>query len=77
MIIDTHLHVWSDDLSRYPFADGSSDVEDGSVELLNKTMAEAGVDKAVIVQPINYLYDNRYVATACADFRANSRLSDW
>ena len=35
-----------------------TDIEDGSVELLNQTMAETGVDKAVIVQPIYYLYDN-------------------
>lgn len=68
MIIDTHLHVWSDDFSRYPFADGRTDIEDGSVELLNKTMAEAGVDKAVIVQPINYLYDNRYAADCLRRF---------
>ena len=68
MIIDTHLHVWSDDFSRYPFADGRTSIEPGSVELLNKTMAEAGVDKAVIVQPINYLYDNRYVADCLRRF---------
>lgn len=68
MIIDTHLHVWSDDTSRYPFADGRTDIEAGSVELLNTTMAEAGVDKAVIVQPINYLYDNRYVADCLRRF---------
>ena len=36
MIIDTHLHVWSDDIARYPFADGRTSIEDGSVELLNK-----------------------------------------
>lgn len=68
MIIDSHLHVWSDDFSRYPFADGRTDIEDGSVELLNQTMAEAGVDKAVIVQPIYYLYDNRYVADCLRRF---------
>jgi L-fuconolactonase len=68
MIIDTHLHVWSDDISSYPFADGRTSIEAGSVELLNETMAEAGVDKAVIVQPINYLYDNRYVADCLRRF---------
>ena len=68
MIIDTHLHVWSDDISRYPFADGRTNIEAGSVELLNKTMAEAGVEKAVIVQPITYLYDNRYVAESLRRF---------
>ncbi len=61
MIIDTHLHVWSDDVKRYPMTGGRSSDRKGSVELLNETMAEVGVDKAVIVQPIHYLYDNSYV----------------
>ena len=31
MIIDTHLHVWSDDSERYPFAEGRAQVGGGSV----------------------------------------------
>ena len=68
MIIDTHLHVWSDDFSRYPLAEGRQAGEAAPAELLNETMAEAGVDKAVIVQPIYYLYDNRYVAECLRRF---------
>jgi len=68
MIIDTHLHVWSDDFERYPFAEGRTVAEGAPVELLNETMAEAGVDRAVIVQPIHYLYDNRYVAECLKRF---------
>ncbi len=68
MIIDTHLHVWSDDAARYPFAEGRTQVGGGSVELLNQTMDEVGVDKAVIVQPIYYLFDNRYVADCLRRF---------
>ncbi len=68
MIIDTHLHVWSDDAERYPFAAGRTQVGGGSVELLNQTMDEVGVDKAVIVQPIHYLFDNRYVADCLRRF---------
>ena len=68
MIIDTHVHVWSDDFERYPFAEGRKATEGAPVELLNETMAEAGVDKAVIVQPIHYLYDNRYVADSLRRF---------
>ncbi len=60
MIIDSHLHVWSDSNEPYPFH--KTPRRPGSVELLIDTMNEAGVDKAVIVQPSNYLYDNRYVA---------------
>ena len=68
MIIDTHLHVWSDDAECYPFAEGRTQVGGGSVELLNQTMDEVGVDKAVIVQPIYYLFDNRYVADCLRRF---------
>ena len=68
MIIDTHLHVWSDDFSHYPFAEGRKPGEVAPVELLNETMADVGVDKAVIVQPIHYLYDNRYVADCLRRF---------
>ena len=68
MIIDAHLHVWSDDFERYPFAEGIDKKEGASVELLNETMEEAGVDKAVIVQPAYYLYDNRYVAECLRRF---------
>ena len=61
MIIDSHLHVWSDDPTRHPWADkGTTEV--GTAELLLETMAVSGVDKAVIVQPIHYVYDNTYVA---------------
>ncbi len=65
MIIDSHLHVWSDEESQYPFSGKSRprSEDKASVELLNEHMAKAEVDKAVIVQPIHYLYDNRYVAS--------------
>lgn len=68
MIIDSHLHLWSDDEQRYPFATGSRPSIPGSVELLNETMGQAGVGKAVIVNPILYLYDNRYVADCLRRF---------
>lgn len=67
MIIDSHVHVWSD-AGDFPFEPSLSHNIPGSVELLNQTMAEAGVDKAVIVQPIQYLYDNRYVADCIRRF---------
>ena len=67
MIIDSHLHVWSDDPVRYPWA-GEGTTEAGTVELLLETMAKNGVDKACIVQPIHYLYDNRYVADCLARY---------
>lgn len=66
--IDTHLHVWSGDFARYPFAEGRRETEPAPVELLNKVMHAAGVTRAVIVQPIHYLYDNRYVADCLRQF---------
>ena len=68
MIIDTHLHVWSADTDSYPFDDGRQPISDGSIELLNTVMSAAAVDRAVIVQPIYYLYDNRHVAACLKAF---------
>ena len=68
MIIDAHLHVWSGDFGSFPFARGVEEKEGAPVELLNETMEEAGVDRAVIVQPVYYLYDNRYVAECLRRF---------
>ena len=68
MIIDTHLHVWSDDAERYPFSEGRAHKPGGSVEVLNDVMAAAAVDKAVIVQPVGYLYDNSYVSDTMKRF---------
>ena len=65
MIIDSHVHVWSDNVTRYPYNPALMIPEksnlQGSVELLTKTMDERGVEKAVIVQPHQYLYDHQYV----------------
>ena len=70
MIIDSHLHVWSQEESRYPFGEVSRppSEDEASVELLSQYMAQSGVEKAVIVQPIHYLYDNRYVADCLSRF---------
>ena len=68
MIVDTHLHVWSGDTERYPMDGGRTATQDGSAEFLNTKMDEAGVDKAVIVQPIHYLFDNSYVADTLQRF---------
>ncbi|HAA74469.1 TPA: hypothetical protein DCE37_05030 [Candidatus Latescibacteria bacterium] len=60
MIIDSHLHVWSDNPTKYPWA-GKGTEEAGTAELLLETMEKSGVSKACIVQPIHYVYDNTYV----------------
>ncbi|NKB67692.1 MAG: amidohydrolase family protein [Candidatus Latescibacteria bacterium] len=58
-IVDSHLHIWSDDVDRYPRRDVPYP---GSAELLLQYMDEAGVDHAVIVLPQYYQYDNRLLA---------------
>lgn len=67
-IVDTHLHVWSDDAQSYPFAEGRQHTPGASVEVLVERMAQSGVQRAVIVQPVHYLYDNRYVADCLRRF---------
>lgn len=62
MIIDTHLHVYADDESLFPYVAGNKPTKPASVEYLLPLMDEAGVDKAVIVQPRTYSWDNRYLA---------------
>ena len=68
--IDAHLHVWApkDQASKYPFAGslaGSSAKNEppmpGHASILLDEMAKAKVDKAVIIQPGNHLYDHSYV----------------
>ena len=68
MIIDTHLHVWSGDFEKYPFAPDRKEADPAPVELLLAVMGAAAVDRAVLVQPIHYLYDNRYAADCLRRF---------
>ena len=69
-IIDSHLHVWAsrDEAARYPYAEGQeppSRLSDrASTSELLKQMANADVDGALIVQPINHKYDHSYVTAA-------------
>jgi len=60
-VVDSHLHIWSEDRERYPRADTPYRA---SVDLLFDYMDEAGVDHAVIVLPMHYRYDNRVLADA-------------
>ena len=75
MIVDTHVHVFTDDRKNYPqIRDtpragsiptiteiGQTEWPLTTVEILTKLMDEAGVDKATLVQAyFVYEYDNRY-----------------
>jgi L-fuconolactonase len=58
MLIDTHVHVWG--------PDADQDTVTARVEDLIEKMDEAGVERAVLVQPGQYGADHRYLAAAAA-----------
>lgn len=64
-IVDTHLHIWSEDREQYPRTDTPYRA---SPPLLLDYMDEAGVDHAVIVLPMYYRYDNRVLADTLREY---------
>jgi L-fuconolactonase len=70
MPIDTHMHLASGDLTRYPFAASKpleTDVYENTAEQFIALMDEAGVDGAMAVQAFGlYGFDNDYHADASA-----------
>jgi predicted TIM-barrel fold metal-dependent hydrolase len=70
MPIDTHVHLASDDLRKYPWAEVrpfATDTYENTAERLLGLMDEAGVEGALVVQPFGvYGYDNAYHADAAA-----------
>lgn len=72
MVIDSHLHVWAtaeEASSNFPYS-GPDQVPPpnlqnvASPEALLEQMNDAGVDGALIVQPINHKFDHSYVVDA-------------
>lgn len=66
-IIDTHMHVWSDDARRYPFPhpyenDFAGPPHAATIEMLLDDMDRHGCTHAVLVQVIYHGWDNSYVA---------------
>lgn len=66
-LIDTHMHVWADDVERFPFAHPYEPKfklpkTPGTAEVLLKEMDAFGVTHCVLVQVIYHGWDNRYVA---------------
>jgi predicted TIM-barrel fold metal-dependent hydrolase len=85
MIVDTHVHVFTDDRKNYPqIRDtaragsipsiteiGQTEWPLTTVEILMQAMDEAGVDKATLVQAyFVYEYDNSYTIDACLAHQA-------
>ncbi|MCU1459249.1 MAG: amidohydrolase [Actinomycetia bacterium] len=70
MIVDTHTHVVSPDLHRYPLRPAEEVAEwvreaPCSAAQLDDLMGESGVDRAVLVQAVGaYADDNRYALDA-------------
>jgi len=68
--IDSHLHVWasSAESTTYPYVPNQTPpdplLDTSSTSSLLQQMSQAGVDGALIVQPINHQYDHRYVKDA-------------
>ncbi|KAJ8574366.1 hypothetical protein K7X08_026171 [Anisodus acutangulus] len=70
-IIDSHLHVWASQqeaAEKYPYFPGQEPNLPGHVDYLLECMEEAGVDGALIVQPINHKFDHSYVTSALKKF---------
>jgi predicted TIM-barrel fold metal-dependent hydrolase len=73
VIVDTHVHVISDDQQKYPRrANPPEWATDTSGEMLLSLNREAGIDKTVLVQGYGpYEYDNSYAAD-CARIHPDS-----
>lgn len=74
-VIDSHVHILSDDPSRYPSAPGRGvtpvgwpNGAAGTVDALNAAMDAAGVEGAVLVHFARYGYDNSYYADSASRF---------
>jgi predicted TIM-barrel fold metal-dependent hydrolase len=66
LAVDTHMHVWTNDTGRFPFAhpyepNFKLPAVAGTVEMLVEEMDRHAIDYAVLVQVIYYGWDNRYV----------------
>eukprot|EP00262_Sarcandra_glabra_P016024 TRINITY_DN5077_c0_g4_i2.p1 TRINITY_DN5077_c0_g4~~TRINITY_DN5077_c0_g4_i2.p1 ORF type:complete len:303 (-),score=38.62 TRINITY_DN5077_c0_g4_i2:183-1031(-) len=64
--IDSHLHVWAspqEAAGEYPYFPGQEPTLPGDLDFLLKCMGEADVDGALIVQPINHMFDHSLVTS--------------
>ncbi|MCP3696728.1 MAG: amidohydrolase family protein, partial [Planctomycetaceae bacterium] len=66
-VIDTHMHVWSGNLKRWPFdhpysPDFKSKTTAATGEILIQEMDRVGVTHCILVQTIFHGWDNTYTA---------------
>ncbi|XP_048502563.1 uncharacterized protein LOC104897520 isoform X2 [Beta vulgaris subsp. vulgaris] len=65
-LIDSHLHVWAspqEATEKFPYFPGQEPTLAGHADILLECMEEAGIDGALIVQPINHKFDHSYVTS--------------
>ena len=67
VVVDTHMHVWSDGRGEFPFAhpyqaDFKPPEAAGTLDVLLADMDSGGVTHAILVQTICHGWDNRYTA---------------
>ena len=68
-IVDSHLHIWSQDEDRFPPSpDAAGPTWDASIETLTRYMDRHGVELAVAINPRLYLQDHRYLLDAAGRF---------
>jgi predicted TIM-barrel fold metal-dependent hydrolase len=69
-IIDAQVHVWINN-PRYPWAKGAKDLptSDATPEMLLPLMEENGVRHTVLVQKIEYRWDNSYTLHCLKEYR--------
>jgi predicted TIM-barrel fold metal-dependent hydrolase len=62
-MIDAHVHVWTDDKTQYPRANGERDYQPArfTPEDLFRHSKPAGVKRIVLIQMSFYRFDNRYM----------------
>ncbi|CAM6127928.1 unnamed protein product [Calypogeia fissa] len=68
--IDSHLHVWAspEEAKLFPYAPGQGPTLPGNAAYLVENMSEAGVDGALIIQPIDHKFDHRYVSSVLQEY---------
>ncbi len=72
--IDAHVHVWSDDVRRYPRAAGERDYSPRrfTPEDLFRHTRPAGVQQVVLIQMSFYRFDNSYMLDCIRKFKAGT-----
>jgi len=68
MLIDAHIHLWTQDQDKYPWSPIGGYIPEKSAPKENflRVMYQANVDRVVVVQPTPYGWDNSYLEDACS-----------